>query len=371
MTIRSRITLWYAGILVVSILLTAGISINRLANRQREAQKEADQQNKLIREGKLAWDGPVEPESGMNWAGEVDLALWIGIPGALLSIGGGWWLMRKALAPVTILTQKAEQIHDRNLHEQLVRSSNGDEIDRLTEVFNTMTSRLHDSFQRMREFTLHASHELKTPLTILHCEIESILAEESLTDGQSERLTRMLDEVQRLAKIVGGLTLLTRAKADQIALESEPFRLDEMVRDVFADTQILAKEADIQVQFTTCESIMICGDRHRLRQTLLNLIDNAVKYNVPNGAVTFSLARVQKNAELMISNTGPGISAAQLPRVFEPFFRADASHNRAVEGCGLGLSIAQWIISAHGGNIQIVSNPESLTRVIVQLPLAE
>ena len=278
MTIRSRMTLWYAGILLFSILLVAGISINELNNRQREAQKEADLQNKLIREGKLEWDDPVEPDSGMNWRDEVDVALWIGVPGALLSIGGGWWLMRKALAPVAILTQKAERINDRNLHEQLVRSSNGDEIDRLTEVFNAMTARLHGAFQSMREFTLHASHELKTPLTILHGEIETTLAEEPLTDTQSERLTRMLDEVQRLAKIVDGLTLLTRAKADQIALENESFRLDEMVRDVFADTQILAKSAGIQVQLTSCESIMVCGDRHRLRQTLLNLVDNAVKY---------------------------------------------------------------------------------------------
>jgi len=370
MTIRSRMTVWYAGILLVSILLIAGFSFIELRNRQREAQKEAAEQNKMNRENSMDWEEPAEPDGGVNWKDVVDLALWIGVPGVLLSIGGGWWLMRKALAPVTILMQKAEQINDRNLHEKLVCSGNGDELDRLTDVFNTMTARLDGSFQNMREFTLHASHELKTPLTILHGEIETALAEGPLTQIQSERLERLLDEVQRLAKIVDGLTLLTRARADQIALENEPFPLDEMVRDVFADTQILAKSSEIQVQLTICESIMICGDRHRLRQTLLNLVDNAVKYNVPNGLVTFSLARAQRCAELIISNTGPGISSAHLARVFDPFFRADASRNRTVDGCGLGLSIAKWIVSAHGGTIKINSNPRQITTVTLQLPMA-
>ena len=141
-----------------------------------------------------------------------------------------------------------------NLHEKLARTGSGDELDRLTEVFNGMTARLDSSFQRVREFTLHASHELKTPLTVLHAEMETALVGEPLSEAQRERLARQLDEVQRLGKIVDGLTLLARVDAGQIEMESEPVQLDEIVRDTFADTQILAKSSNIQVQMTACDS---------------------------------------------------------------------------------------------------------------------
>jgi len=121
---------------------------------------------------------------------------------------------------------------------------------------------------------------------------------------------------------------------------------------------------------TACEELTVTGDRHRLRQLLLNLTDNAIKYNQRKGTVTLSLRRVAGNAEVAIANTGPGIPAETLPRVFDPFFRADASHSQTVEGCGLGLSIARWIVTAHGGTIQITSGPNRLTTATVRLPLA-
>jgi signal transduction histidine kinase len=215
---------------------------------------------------------------------------------------------------------------------------------------------------------LHASHELKTPLTILHGEMETALTEEPLTPAQRERLASELDEVQRLAKIVDGLTLLTKADAGQIQLKREPIQFDEIVRDVFADAQILARPAKISVTLTDCKGIALSGDKHRLRQLLLNLADNAVKYNQPGGTVEFALHHAGSSAELKISNTGAGIAPKLLLRVFERFFRGDASHNSAVDGCGLGLSIAQWIVAAHGGTIQIVSDPDKLTTVTVTLP---
>jgi signal transduction histidine kinase len=232
-----------------------------------------------------------------------------------------------------------------------------------------MTARLHDSFQRIREFTLHASHELKTPLTILHGEMETALTDEPLTASQRDRIASELDEVQRLAKIVDGLTLLTKADAGQIQLKREPLQFDDIVRDVFADAQILAKPESLQVQLATCEPVTIQGDRHRLRQLLLNLVDNAIKYNAPRGLVTIALVRVHEYAELTVANTGPGIPHTALPRVFDRFYRADQAHSDTVEGCGLGLSIAQWIVSAHGGQIQIASEPDVKTSLVVRLPL--
>lgn len=357
MTIRTRLTAWYAGIMFVSLLVMSLLMYHEFANEPRPQP-----------------DNPAEKSSESD---EADLSeilrivFWCGVPAALLATAGGWWLMRKSFAPVAALTRAAEKIHDGNLHEKLPRSGSGDELDRLTEVFNAMTARLDNAFQRIREFTLHASHELKTPLTILHGEMETALTEEPLTPAQRERLASELDEVQRLAKIVDGLTLLTKADAGQIQLKREPVQFDEIVRDVFADAQILARPANISVTLKDCEAIGVHGDKHRLRQLLLTLTDNAVKYNQPGGTVEFSLRRTATEAVLHISNTGPGMAPETLPRVFERFFRGDASHNSAVDGCGLGLSIAQWIATAHHGSLKIESTPGLNTTVILSLPLTQ
>src|SRR5882672_11063242 len=372
MTIRTRMTLWYAGILLVSVMVIAGYSFLELRHRQREAQREAELIIKHQRQTRMDWEDNLDLEEqvyskgNINWKDVVDLSLWIGLPAALLSIVGGWWLMRKAFAPLNLLTDKAERIHEYNLHEKLVRSGTGDELDRLTEVFNTMTARLDSSFQRIRDFTLHASHELKTPLMVLYGEMETALVAEALNEAQRERLARQLDEIQRLAKIVDSLSLLTRADAGQIELEHEPVQLDEIVRDTFADAQILAKSANIQVQMAVCESAIIQGDRHLLRELLLNLADNAIKYNRPNGSVEFVLRRNDENVELKISNSGEGIPPEALPRVFDRFFRGDSAHSSAVDGCGLGLSIAQWITGAHGGKLSLESAPgkETIAKIV-------
>jgi two-component system, OmpR family, heavy metal sensor histidine kinase CusS len=352
-SIRTRLTLWYAGIMFVSLAAMGVLSYHAFGPEPRAA------------------DRATSEESDESDLGEVcRIIFWCGVPACLLAVGGGWWMMRRALAPLAALTQAAQGVNEHNLRERLPSAGNGDEFDRLTEVFNAMTERLDQSFARIREFTLHASHELKTPLTVMHGELETALQDQTLTAPQREQLESELDEVQRLAKIVDGLTLLTKADAGQIRLAREPVRLDELVREACADAQSLARPRGVQVSLADCEELIVIGDRHRLRQLLLNLSDNAVKYNNPQGTVTLSLRRSARSAEVAIANTGPGIPPAILPRVFDPFFRADASHSQAVEGCGLGLSIARWITSAHGGTIQITSEPNHLTTAIVRLPLA-
>jgi signal transduction histidine kinase len=146
-------------------------------------------------------------------------------------------------------------------------------------------------------------------------------------------------------------------------------RLDELVRDNFADAQILAEPHGIQVELAACEEITVRGDRHRLRQLLLNLADNAVKYNQPKGGVIMSLLKSASMAQFTITNTGAGIPPEILPRVFDRFFRGDPAHSQTVDGCGLGLSIAQWIVSAHNGTIKIESATMKPTTVTVRLPL--
>jgi len=164
MRIRTRLTLWYAGILSVSVVAIGGASYSKISVR-------SDRQ-KAKRSG-----GGIPAGRNGELGRLLAMALWCGLPAALVGLGGGWWLTRKALAPVSRLTAAAEQIHEGNLRQEIDRSHCGDELDRLTQVFNDMTRRLDSSFQRIREFTLHASHELKTPLTILRGEMETALRE--------------------------------------------------------------------------------------------------------------------------------------------------------------------------------------------------
>ena len=387
MTIRAKLTLWYFGVLCFSALLIGGLiyykfaaekhhdAVRREAHKHHQSQPEAG--------GMTNQAGVISPshhgEKEKEGAEEADLepeeiasvVFWCGIPAVGLALAGGWWLMRKALAPVTAITLAAEKIHERNLSERLPRTGNGDELDRLTEVFNAMTARLHDSFTRIREFTLHASHELKTPLTILRGETETELADESLMPDQRERAISRLEEYHRLSRIVSGLTLLAKADAGQIKLAKEPVRLDELVRDVFADAQILAQSSDLELKLAACEHATVNGDRNRLRQLLLNLVDNAVKYNVAQGRITMGLLHAHDGIEFVITNTGFGIPPEVLPRVFDRFFRGDPAHSSDIEGCGLGLSIAQWIATAHDGQIKIVSEPNKETTITVHLPLSE
>jgi heavy metal sensor kinase len=349
MTIRTRLVLWYAGILIVSLLIIGIGTYEQIDEQMRHEHRHEPREHAIDETGEMIFQ--------------------VGLPAVILGLLGGWWLTRRALSPVARLTDAIKKIHERNLREPLPRTNNGDELDQLAKVFNDTLARLDDSFSRIREFTLHASHELKTPLTVLCGETEIALRGESLAPVERERAVSQLDELRRLARIVDGLTLLAKADAGQVALQFESVRLDELVHDNFADAQILAEPHDIKVELETCEEISLRGDRHRLRQLLLNLADNAVKYNQSQGRVTMSLRRVENFAEFTIANTGAGIAREKLPRVFDRFFRGDPAHENTIDGCGLGLSIAQWIVSAHGGTIKIESEPSKLTTVIARLPL--
>ena len=348
MTIRTRLTLWYSGMLVASLLLMSAVLYYELVYEHR-AEVPAQQREQTPKQ-------------------MVDIMFLYGAPTLVLLLVGGWFLMRRTLAPVTALTEAAERVHAENLRHRLSRSGNGDELDRLTGVFNDMLGRLDESFRRIRSFTLHASHELKTPLTILRGEMETLLRDAKTHPDHHEALEGMLDEMQRMARIVDDLALLTKAGAGQAPLAFEPVRLDELVREACEDARILGEKQGIKIELVACEEVTMTGDRHRLRQLLLNLADNAVKHNEPSGRVTVSLRRVAEGTEVKFENTGPGIASDQLPLVFDPFFRGTEAQRARREGCGLGLSIAQWIVTAHDGTIRVESQLRSPTLVTVTLP---
>jgi len=350
MTIRTRLTLWYAGLSVLSLTVLAwGLYFE------------------TVLEPKAALAQGLQPDPAKVEITEI-LLLYT-LPAALITVVGGWWLTRKLLAPVTRLTETVEKITLDNLNERLPQTGKMDELDRLTEVFNNMLARLDASVSQIRDFTIHASHELKTPLTIMRGEMEIALRNQATSSPEHELYASQLDEIQRLTKIVEGLTLLAKADAGQVILADDTVQLHELVRDSFADAQILAHAREIQVELSACEEVALKADRHRLRQLLLNLTDNAIKYNQPGGRVEIALRRSHSAADLSISNTGPGIAPEFLPRIYERFFRGDPIQTSNVEGCGLGLAIAEWIVHAHGGTIDITSDPGSVTTVHVGFPL--
>jgi signal transduction histidine kinase len=253
MTIRVRLVLWYSGILLLGLVLIAAVGYYEMVVAHPEVKSA------------LAAHGHTPTKE----LGEV--LLFGGLPALILALAGGWFLMLRAMAPVATLTQTVERVHANTLHQRLTRTGNRDELDRLTVVFNEMLGRLDDSFSRVREFALHASHELKTPLTIMRAEMESALREGRCDNAQRELLANQLDEIQRLTKIVDSLAFLAKADAGQITLRCDPVRLDDLVRDLFNDAQILAQPRSITVALTACDEVVVRGDRHRLRQLLLNL----------------------------------------------------------------------------------------------------
>jgi signal transduction histidine kinase len=281
-------------------------------------------------------------------------------------LGLGWWWTRHVLAPLRALTEAAERIGPHTLHTALPRSMNDDEVDMLAAVFASMTSRLDASFQQIREFTLHASHELKTPLAVMRAQLETILRENaSLPAEQTAWIDVQLDEIKRLTLIVDSLTLLTKADAGLVKLERNPVNLHTLVAEAFEDAQVLAQPQGVRVELAGCDDVLIQGDRHRLRQLLLILTDNAVKFNRPGGTIEMALRRQNATtAELRVTNTGARPDSKTLKNAFDRFVRGENAEGK-VEGCGLGLTIAQWIVHAHGGEIQLRADPDGRTTAAV------
>lgn len=349
MTLRSKLTMWYAGFLSISCIL---IGIGLYYELVIEPRK---------------WPSHVIGESAST---EIDeILLFYAVPAFLFTLIAGWWITRRALSPVQQITSAASRIGLENLGAELPRTGNNDEIDRLAEVFNSMFKRLKDSYLREREFMLHASHELKTPLTVMRAQIETALGDSTLTIEQKELLQNHVEEISRLATLVDSLSFLAKADAGMLVLRKKMLPLDALVRDFIEDLKALAYPRQIEVRFCSSEPIQIMADPHRIRQLLLNLGENAVKHNHPNGWIEISLTKTGGLATLTIRNSGNAINPEELNRLFDPLYRGHHARENDVEGSGLGLSIAQWIVHSHHGSIKITSEKDQPTTATVQLPI--
>lgn len=361
--LRTRLAIRYGAVVAACFALFLVIANHEMAELRTGEREDDDDDDDDEREE----SEEVVKESGFGSYAE------IGIYGAMVAVFAlGWLVVRRSLLPISDLAHAVDGIRAENLEARLPRSHNGDEVDRMAASFNAMAARLEQSFRQLGEFTLHASHELKTPLAVIRGEVEKALESGQVNPEEFQRFNQcLLAEVDRLGTIVNGLVLLSKGEAGILKLENKPLAFDALVAECHEDAMVLAESDDITVMLDGCDRITLNGDRHRLRQMLLNLADNAVKYNVPGGTIRMSLRRDGGNAVFTITNTGPGVAKEDEEKVFDRFKRGGDALSRKIDGCGLGLSIVRWVARGHGGDANFASEAGGLTTVTVILPAAE
>jgi heavy metal sensor kinase len=286
----------------------------------------------------------------------------------------GSWIARRALAPLDAIITEVRAITDgRTLHRRLAAPMFKDELGRLTETLNEMMARLERSFSALRRFTADASHELKTPLTVLRGSVERALTTPDLPRETLAVLEEALQEVNRMTELVDALLTLARADEGRAPLHREPVDLRDIVLEAQETGELLAEQAGVDISVTTPPvPVMLAVDRTRVRQLLLNLLTNAVKYTPRGGGVSVDLSQDDGRVTMAVTDTGIGIAPGDLPHIFDRFWRADSARTRTGErpGAGLGLAICKWIAEAHGGSIEAQSRPGRGSRFTVTLPKA-
>ncbi len=292
------------------------------------------------------------------------------IPIALaVSIGGGWFLANKSLRPVDEITKAAREITAHNLDRRIPQRSVDDEISRLISTFNEMIERLRDSFDQIRQFSIDASHELRTPLTIMRGEVELALRYPKSPEEYREILVSNLEEILRLSSIIDNL--LTLAKGDVIKTvgDMQDLEMKDLIVELYEDSEVIAMRKKIQVKLEHNENVKIVGDKGRLRQLFLNLLDNAIKYTPERGTVTLSSVRENGFVKVSVGDTGIGIPPDEQDKIFDRFYRVDKGRSRDMGGSGLGLSIVKWIADLHRGRIEVSSTPGKGSTFSVYLPI--
>jgi signal transduction histidine kinase len=270
------------------------------------------------------------------------------------------------------ITRAAQEINFNNLARRLEIPQTGDELQHLSETLNSMLERLESSFRRITQFTADASHELRTPLALMRTSTEVSLRTSQTAADYREAQQEVLSELEKTSSLVEKLMLLARADAGVESLQRAPVNVAECLHAACKAGKILAEAK--QLRF--CENIdapnlVVVGDSYALHRLFLILIDNAVKYTAAGGSITVTLLQSNGSAVTEFRDSGIGISADDLPHIFDRFYRADKARSREAGGVGLGLSIARWVAAAHRGAIEVQSTPGSGSVFRVRLPLVQ
>jgi len=285
----------------------------------------------------------------------------------------GWIFAGRALTPVLEVARTAERISGSNLSLRIPSRGAGDEIDRLIETFNQMIERIEINFNQVRQFSTDVSHELRTPITVVRGQLEVALFTAQTVEQYRDAIVDSLSDIERLSQIVRALLLLSQAETGQVILQKQQLDLVEVAEGVVDQFQIPAEGADVTLRFIKHVAHFTGEfDRVQIERMLSNLLSNAVKFTPAGGEVSVSIDRVDNMAEIRVKDTGEGIPPEHLPHIFDRFYRVRGAGEQASpeKGLGLGLSFVAWIVRAHGGTVDVRSEPGKGTTFIVKLPLS-
>ena len=291
--------------------------------------------------------------------------------GMVLVVGiiGGYLLASRMLRPVDRVSSLASRISDTNLKERIRHSGPDDEIKRLADTFDGMLGRLEHSFELQKQFIQDASHELRTPLAIAQTNIEVLEMEENATKEDYQQLVELLKmSMERINDVSNSLLVLSEGTV----LPNQMVRVDmkTLLNEVYEETEVKVRTAGLQYDWYPCEdALSVRGDAMRIKQAVINLLDNAVKYNTAGGVVKMKAWREDELAIIEVSDTGIGIAPVDLPHIFDRFFRVDKSRSRERGGSGLGLTIVKKIVEDHGGTVSVQSANEHGSSFRIQLPI--
>ena len=291
--------------------------------------------------------------------------------GVLLAAVVGWQLSGRGLRPLKALAAAAHKIDIQQLQQRLPVRGAGDEADDVAQAFNDTLARLENSVEQMKEFTASISHELRTPLTTLRGEAEVALLEARSVEEYRRVLASQLEEFDKLTQMINQLLVLARAEAGEIHWTDQSVDLSALAASLIEQLEPIAAAKNVRLEAEVRPGIFVRGDSNWLERVILNLLDNAIKFTGENGAVRLHLASENGHAVLRVEDTGVGIPAQALPHVFERFFRAEPSRSKHVEGVGLGLALAKWIVEQHHGEIQAESKADHGSVFTVRLTQTE
>ncbi len=289
-----------------------------------------------------------------------------GVGAAVLALAIGYWLARSALKPIGDVTAVATEIEASDLSRRIAARGKPAEVQRLADTFDGMLERLSAAFQQQRSFVLDVSHELRTPLTALRGNLDVILMDDRLDRETRAQMERMSMEVGRLIRLTSNLLYLAHADAGR-ELHRRPVELDTLCLEVYQETKNLRPEVTFRLGRE--DQVTVVGDRDLLKQLILNLVDNGLKYTPPGGDVTLSLYGNESWARIIVKDTGRGIPPEEIPQIFDRHYRGSGSGGRRGSGAGIGLAIADWIARAHGGQIVVESQVGKGSTFTVSLPL--
>jgi two-component system, OmpR family, sensor kinase len=288
----------------------------------------------------------------------------VGMLSLVVSTGAGAAMARRALRPVTEITNTALEIYRTDDLERRVDVVTYDEVGRMASAFNEMLDRLARLFRAQQRFVADVSHEMRTPLTVIRGNVDLL----RMGCADKESLDAITSESERMTRMVSNLLLLSQADAGALPMHMQPLDLAPLVANVARSGNIMA-DGRVEIESSTSGELLVQGDSDRLKQVVLNLVDNAIKHTPDGGRVTIGGENVDgASVRVSVSDTGVGIPAEDLPHVFERFYRVDKSRSRVQGGAGLGLAIAKSIIEAHGGRIEAQSTVGAGTTFIVWLP---